>query len=52
MIFKQPHATTLKRDCKDGEKLVADLAGSYKIAVDSLEQAQAMLESPQGKCKQ
>ncbi|EFE43321.1 hypothetical protein TRV_01880 [Trichophyton verrucosum HKI 0517] len=48
----EPHATTLKRDCKDGEKLATDLAGGYKIAVDSLEQAQAMLESPQGKCKQ
>ncbi|EGE03174.1 hypothetical protein TEQG_02212 [Trichophyton equinum CBS 127.97] len=48
----EPHAATLKRDCKDGEKLVPGLAGGYKIAVDSLEQAQAMLESPQGKCKQ
>ncbi|KMQ44442.1 hypothetical protein HL42_4896 [Trichophyton rubrum] len=48
----EPYAATLKRDCKDGEKLVAGLAGGYKIVVDSLEQAQAMLESPQGKCKQ
>ncbi|EFR01560.1 hypothetical protein MGYG_04562 [Nannizzia gypsea CBS 118893] len=47
----EPYAATLKRDCEDGEKLVTGLAGGYKIAVDSLEQAQATLESPKGRCK-
>ncbi|KAM5444461.1 hypothetical protein MaudCBS49596_008000 [Microsporum audouinii] len=49
-LWMEPYSTTIKRDCEDGEKLVAGLVGDYDTAIDSIEKARKLLESPGGRC--
>ncbi|KAK2883389.1 hypothetical protein FQN49_000029 [Arthroderma sp. PD_2] len=44
--------TTLKRDCEDGEKLVAGIKGDYNTAVEAINKAFKQLNRPQGMCTQ